>query len=182
VHVELGRNRISRILIRGIAVDNAAAAWPLLVLRVVVGAGFIAHGLAKLQSGPARFARLLDQIGTPFPVETAWMVTLLELCGGVALIFGAFVLLVSLPLIGSMLVAMFSVQWRYGYSSVNTIGLTDAGPVFGPPGYEINLLYVACLFLLVMLGPGAFSIDHLLARRRLRKELDSRSGSRDLKR
>jgi putative oxidoreductase len=67
------------------------------------------------------------------------------------------------PLIASMLVAMFSVQWRYGYSSVNTIGLTDAGPVFGPPGYEINLLYIACLFVLVMLGPGTLSIDYLLA-------------------
>jgi putative oxidoreductase len=131
-----------------------------------VGAGFIAHGLAKLHSGPDRFARLLDQIGAPFPIPTAWMVTLLELCGGIALILGVFVVLASLPLIGSMLVAMFSVQWRYGYSSVNTIGLTHAGPVFGPPGYEINLLYIACLVVLVMLGPGAFSIDSLIAKRR----------------
>jgi putative oxidoreductase len=65
----------------------------LLVLRTVVGVGFIAHGLAKLHSGPARFARLLDQIGAPFPLQTAWMVTLLELCGGLALILGAFVML-----------------------------------------------------------------------------------------
>jgi putative oxidoreductase len=175
--MKLTTNRISRFLGRGGVVDDAAAAWPLLVLRTVVGVGFLAHGLAKLHSGPARFARLLDQIGTPFPIETAWMVTLLELCGGVALILGAFVLLASLPLIASMLVAMFSVQWRYGYSSVNTIGLTHEGPVFGPPGYEINLLYVACLFVLVMLGPGTLSIDYLLARGRLRNTIHSRSSS-----
>jgi putative oxidoreductase len=170
-------NKMSRLLIRGIVVDDAAAAWPLLVLRAIVGVGFIAHGLAKLHSGPERFARLLDQIGAPFPLQTAWMVTLLELCGGIALILGAFVLLASVPLIASMLVAMFSVQWRYGYSSVKTIGLTDAGPVFGPPGYEINLLYIACLFVLVMLGPGTLSIDYLLARGRLWRAIHSRSRS-----
>jgi putative oxidoreductase len=175
VRVELGKRIMSQFVIRRIAMDEAAAAWPLLVLRVVVGVGFIAHGLAKWHSGPARFARLLAQIGTPFPIATAWMVTLLELCGGVALILGALVLLASVPLIGSMLVAMFSVQWRYGYSSVNTIGLTDAGPVFGPPGYEINLLYIACLVVLVVLGPGKLSIDHLLARGRLRWASHSRS-------
>jgi putative oxidoreductase len=175
--VELRTNKMSRLLIRGIAVDDAAAAWSLLVLRTVVGVGFIAHGLAKWHSGPAKFARLLDQIGAPLPLQTAWIVTLLELCGGIALILGAFVLLASVPLIASMLVAMFSVQWRYGYSSVNTIGLTDAGPVFGPPGYEINLLYIACLFVLVMLGPGTLSIDYLLARGRLWRAIHSRSRS-----
>lgn len=173
----LTSNSISRLLGRAVVLDNPSAAWPLLVLRTVVGVGFIAHGLAKLHSGPAGFARLLGQIGVPFPLETAWMVTLLELGGGVALILGAFVLLASLPLIASMLVAMFSVQWRYGYSSVKTIGLTNAGPVFGPPGYEINLLYIACLVVLVLLGPGMLSIDYLLARGRLRKAIHSRSRS-----
>ena len=175
--MKVTNSRISRLLGRAVAVDNPAAAWPLLVLRPVVGVGFIAHGLAKLHGGPAGFARLLSQIGAPFPLETAWMVTLLELFGGIALILGAFVVLASLPLIASMLVAMFSVQWQYGYSSVKTIGLTPAGPVFGPPGYEINLLYIACLVVLVVLGPGMLSIDYLLAGGRLRKAIHSRSRS-----
>ena len=51
----------------------------------------------------------------------------------------------SIPLIVSMLVALFTVQLRLGFSSVNTIGLRPAGPVFGPPGDEINLLYIAAL-------------------------------------
>ena len=64
------------------------------------------------------------------------------------------------------LVAMFTVHVRYGFSSINTIGLTPAGPVFGPPGYEINLLYIAGLLALALIGPGALSIDRWRARAR----------------
>lgn len=131
--------------------------WALLALRVVVGSGFIVHGLAKWNRGPANFGRLLHVIGVPAPVPTAWLVTLLEIFGGAAIVAGVLVALVSIPLIASMLVAMITVHWRYGFSSINTIGLTDAGPVFGPPGYEIDLLYIASLVVLARLGPGPFS-------------------------
>ena len=82
-----------------------------------------------------------------------------------ALLLGAFVALVSIPLIVSMLVAMLTVQLRYGFSSVNTIGLTPSGPVFGPPGYEINLLYIAALIALALTGPGPCSVDGWRSRR-----------------
>jgi putative oxidoreductase len=98
------------------------------------------------------------------------VVTLLELFGGLAVLAGAFVALVSLPLVISMLVAMLTVQLRYGFSSVNTIGLTDAGPVFGPPGYEINLLYIAGLLVLVLGGAGPLSVDQWLAHRTRRRK------------
>ena len=39
------------------------SAWTLLPLRLVVGVGFLLHGLAKLDRGPAKFALLLEQIG-----------------------------------------------------------------------------------------------------------------------
>lgn len=133
--------------------------WPLLALRLIVGYGFLAHGLAKWSRGPEHFGQLLQQIGVPLPATTAWTVTLLEVFGGLAILLGAFVALVSIPLIASMLVAMFTVQLRYGFSSVNTIGLTPNGPLFGPPGYEINLLYIACLIALAVLGPGPLSVD-----------------------
>jgi putative oxidoreductase len=76
---------------------------------------------------------------------------------------------VSIPLIITMLVAMFTVHLRYGFSSINTIGLTPDGPVFGPPGIEINLLYIAGMLALMFAGPGALSVDGWLARAR-RKE------------
>jgi putative oxidoreductase len=96
------------------------------------------------------------------------MVTLLEVFGGIAILTGAFVALVSIPLMVSMLVAMFTVHLKYGFSAINTIGLTRDGPAFGPPGYEVALLYVAGLLALVLGGPGSFSLDSWLARRRRR--------------
>jgi putative oxidoreductase len=140
--------------------------WVPLPLRLVIGYGFLAHGWAKLSRGPAGFAKLLDQIGAPLPEMTAWVATLLELLGGLAILVGAFVAVVSVPLIIMMLVAMFTVHLRYGFSSINTIGLTDDGPQFGPPGYEVNLLYIAGLLALILGGAGALSIDSLIARRR----------------
>jgi putative oxidoreductase len=140
--------------------------WAPIPLRLVIGYGFMAHGWAKWSRGPEEFAKLLEHIGVPVPQFTAWAVTLLELFGGLAILAGAFVAVASVPLVISMLVATFKVQLQYGFSSVNTIGLTDAGPVFGPPGYEVNLLYIAGLLVLTLGGPGPLSVDHWLERRR----------------
>ena len=143
---------------------NFSSRWTLLPLRLVIGAGFLAHGLAKWNRGPAKFGMLLQHTGVPFPIPTAWLVTGLEVFGGAALILGLLVTIVSIPLIVSMIVAIVTVQGHYGFSSVNTIGLTASGPLFGPPGYEINLLYIAGLLALGLSGPSALSIDRLLMR------------------
>ena len=140
--------------------------WAPLPLRVVIGYGFLAHGWAKLSRGPEGFARLLEQIGAPLPEVTAWVSTFIEILGGLAIVAGAFVVAVSIPLIVMMLVAMLTVHLRYGFSAINTIGLTADGPQLGPPGYEINLLYIAGLLALILGGAGPFSIDRLLARRK----------------
>jgi putative oxidoreductase len=65
----------------------------------------------------------------------------------------------------SMLVAMFTVNVRYGFSAIKTIGLNENGPVFGPPGYEINLLYIAGLLILVLAGAGPLSVDGWVRRK-----------------
>ena len=139
--------------------------WAPLPLRLIIGFGFMAHGWAKLSRGPSGFAKLLAQIGAPLPEATAWASTFVELLGGLAIFVGAFVEVVSVPLIVMMLVAMFTVHLKYGFSSVNTIGLTADGPKFGPPGYEVNLLYIAGLLSLILGGAGALSIDRLLSGR-----------------
>ena len=89
------------------------------------------HGWAKWNRGPAVFAELLKQAHVPLPLANAWLVTLLEIFGGLALLIGAFVTIVSVPLILSMLGAMFTVNIKYGFSVVNTIGLTP-GASIGP--------------------------------------------------
>jgi putative oxidoreductase len=140
--------------------------WVPLPLRMIIGLGFMAHGWAKLSRGPSGFAKLLAQIGAPLPEMTAWVSTFTEIVGGLAIFVGAFVEVASVPLIVMMLVAMFTVHLKYGFSSVNTIGLTEAGPKFGPPGYEINLLYIAGLVSLILGGAGALSVDRLRSRKR----------------
>jgi putative oxidoreductase len=137
--------------------------WVPLPLRLIIGFGFMAHGWAKLSRGPSSFAQLLAQIGAPFPEATAWLSTFTEILGGLAIFVGAFVEVVSVPLIVMMLVAMFTVHLKYGFSSINTIGLTEEGPRFVPPGYEVNLLYIAGLVSLILGGAGALSVDHLLS-------------------
>src|SRR5258708_29725433 len=92
-----------------------------LFLRLAIGFGFMAHGWAKLSRGPEGFEKLLIQIHAPFPHIMAWVSPLVELLGGFAIFAGIFVSLTAIPLICTMLMAMFSIQIHYGYSSVKTI-------------------------------------------------------------
>ena len=142
--------------------------WAPVPIRMIIGVGSMVHGWAKWSRGPAAFAELLKQAHVPLPLANAWLVTFLEIFGGLAILIGAFVAIVSIPLIVSMLGAMFTVNIHYGFSAVKTIGLTPEGPQFGPPGYEINLLYIAGLVALILAGAGPLSIDSLRKRRRQR--------------
>ena len=155
--------------------------WVPVPIRIILGVGFVVHGWAKWSRGPAVFAELLKQAHVPLPLANAWLVTLLEIFGGLALLIGAFVAIVSVPLIVSMLGAMFTVNIKYGFSAVNTIGLTAEGPQLGPPGYEINLLYIAGLLALILGGAGPLSIDALRSRRRQGRRGESvLGGTRDV--
>ena len=78
--------------------------------------------------------------------------------GGVAVLLGAFVPLASVPMAAVLLVAVFTVHLPYGFSSIKLMAVTSAGAVFGPPGYETDLLYLACLAALVAGGSGPLAI------------------------
>ena len=142
------------------------ARWAPIPLRLIVGYGFMEHGFAKLARGSDAFATILDAIGVPAPHFMAWSTILIEVIGGLAVILGAFVALVSLPMAAVLLVAMFTVHLPYGFSSIKLMAVTAAGAQFGPPGYETNLLYLACLAALVLGGSGPLSIDDLIRKRR----------------
>jgi len=139
--------------------------WVLLPIRLIIGFGFMAHGFAKLSRGPEGFARILQTVGVPAPSLAAWTTALVEFFGGLAIIAGAFVAFVSIPLIVVMLVAMFTIHLPYGFSAIKLMGMNASGPQFGTPGYEVNLLYLAGLLTLVLGGTGPFSVDRMLARR-----------------
>jgi putative oxidoreductase len=140
--------------------------WPLIPLRLIVGYGFMEHGFAKLAKGPDAFANILQTIGVPGSHLMAWATVLVEILGGLAVILGAFVTLASLPMAAVLLVAMFTVHLPYGFSSIKITAVTAAGAQFGPPGYEVDLLYLACLAALVLGGSGPLAIDDLIRKRR----------------
>ena len=69
-----------------------------------------------------------------------------------------------------MLTAMFGVHARYGFSSVKLKSVSATGAVFGPVGYEVNLLYVTALVALALRGSTPLSVDRWIEnRRRLRQ-------------
>jgi putative oxidoreductase len=150
--------------------------WAAVLLRLIVGFGFMEHGYTKLVNGPTAFVSILQALGVPAAHLMAWVTILVELLGGFAVFVGAFVPLISAPLIGVLVVAMLSVHLRYGFSSIKLIAITPMGAQFGPPGYECNLLYLACLAALVLIGSGPFSVDELLSRKRTSSH-DQRFGS-----
>jgi len=68
------------------------------------------------------------------------------------------------------------VHLPYGFSSIKLIAVTPTGAQFGPPGYECDLLYLAALVTLVMMGPGPLALDELvgIARHKVALEVDAR--------
>src|SRR3984885_8459445 len=140
------------------------ARWASIPLRLMVGYGFMQHGFAKLSKGPEAFAAILHAIGVPAPHLMAWLTILVEVFGGLAVLLGAFVPLASLPMAAVLLVAMFTVHLPYGFSSIKIMSVVSGRAQFGPPGYEVDLLYVACLAALVFGGSGPLAIDGYLRR------------------
>jgi putative oxidoreductase len=129
------------------------------------------HGYAKLVKGPEAFASILHALNVPASHLMAWLTILTELLGGFAVLIGALIPYFSVPMAAVLLVAMFSVHWQYGFSSIKLVAVTPEGAKFGPPGYECDLLYLACLITLVLGGPGPFSVDSFFSRsaKRLRR-------------
>jgi putative oxidoreductase len=133
--------------------------WAPVPLRLIIGYGFIVHGFAKLSRGPDTFAAVLDTLGIPLPHLFAWLTTLVELIGGAAVLIGAFVPFASVPMAIVLLMALLTVHLPYGFFSVKLVEVTAHGTKFGPVGYEVVLLYLACLATLVAGGAGALSVD-----------------------
>jgi putative oxidoreductase len=133
------------------------------VLRLTVGAVFIAHGAQKLfgvwgGGGPEGTAAYFSQVGLnpAYPLALAAGVT--ELMGGLMLIIGAYTLVASLALLVVMGVAVWKVHYMNGFF-LNWGLAPDQGH-----GFEFNLVLVGALVALMLTGAGAFSIDRRRAR------------------
>jgi len=126
------------------------SSYAMMPIRLILGFGFLYHGVTKFTGGIENTVGFFDSIGIPAAGLMAWVVALLEIFGGLALIAGAFVGVVSLLLIINMLVAMFTVHLPNGFNFMNQ-----------PPGAEVNLLYIAGLVALMLTGAGIMSVDEM---------------------
>lgn len=126
----------------------------LLFVRVYWGWQFWQSGWGKLQdvSKPIGF---FTELGIPFPVFNAWFISLLECFGGMLLIFGLASRLISIPLVIDMVVA-YIVADREALKSI----FSDPDKFYAAAPY--TLLFASLIVLLF--GPGAISLDYLIAR------------------
>ena len=124
-----------------------------LVLRVVLGVIFLAHGAQKLFSiGIGGVTQGFAQTGIPAPALMAPFISLLELLGGIALVVGVLTRLAALGLACDMLGAIAFVHFKNGF--------------FNPMGFEVPLLLLTCAVVIALVGAGRFSIDDAIGRRR----------------
>jgi len=134
------------------------ARWAPLPLRLIVGGGFIQHGVAKWIHGASHFADILQALNVPFPHLMAFLTIATEIFGGCAVLLGAFIPLAAIPMTIVLLVAIFTVHLPNGFSSIRLKSVTAGKAQFGPPGYECDLLYIAGILTLVLGGPGQFAL------------------------
>ncbi len=81
-----------------------------LAVRIVLGLIFVIAGFGKLMDGAQMFTGMLDGMGFPLAVVFAWLVTVIELVGGILLILGFWDKIVASLLAIIMLVALFMVH------------------------------------------------------------------------
>jgi putative oxidoreductase len=113
---------------------------------------------------------MLSQIGITHPTMTLWIISLTSVLGGVALLTGAWIRTVSVPLAINVAAVLFLIHVPSGFDFVKLNAVTPQGPQFGMPGYEVSLLYMAGFLSLYLSGAGAYSVDAAREGRRLNRQ------------
>jgi putative oxidoreductase len=125
-----------------------------LALRLALGVVMAFHGWDKIGDVEG-FAGFVDSLGVPAPTLMAYVVTYLELIGGIALILGLATRYVS---------ALFAIEMVFTIALVKIdVGLIS---VEGGAGAELDLLVLAIALSLLLTGAGSWSVDAAFTGRR----------------
>ncbi|QQG45892.1 MAG: DoxX family protein [Candidatus Niyogibacteria bacterium] len=114
-----------------------------LLLRLIVGLIFVAHGYPKLFGGFSQTVGFFESVGIKPAKFWVFVVGVVEFFGGIALIVGFATQLAALLIAIDMLVAIWKVKAKQGF-----VG-----------GYEFDLMLLVAALSLVLTGAGAYAID-----------------------
>lgn len=122
--------------------------YGLLPIRIMVGMVFIAHGIPKFYdtSGGYGFFQSIN-----LPPELFIPIALLEVIGGLAILFGILTRIASALFIIEMIGAIVTAKLSKGF-----VG-----------GYEFELLLISICLTLLILGPGKISIENYFLKREI---------------
>ena len=123
--------------------------WSTLLLRVVLGITFFVHGVVKFQGGIENTVGWFDSIG--IPGFMAYVVALIELVGGFALIIGFGTKIVSALLAIVMLGATIKVKLAVGFLGNGQMA-----------GYELDLALLVMAVFLAVNGSKMLSLDQVV--------------------
>lgn len=127
-------------------IKTETAPYAALLLRVTLGVLFLAHvGLKIFVFGLAGFVGYFASLG--LPAWLAYVVVVLELLGGLALILGIYAPWVALPLAVHLLATIVVVHGKAGWLFTNKGG-----------GWEFPALWAVALIVLFLLGDGAYAM------------------------
>lgn len=116
-----------------------------LLLRVALGLIFVVHGLSKFQGGIDNTAGWFQSIG--LPGFAAYLIALIELAGGIALVVGLGTRIVSGLFIAIMLGAIIKVKFAAGFLN----------------GFELELALMVMALYLAFNGSKMLSVDSKLS-------------------
>jgi len=132
--------------------NGSNQSWGLTILRLVDGIVFLAHAPQKVfVFGHGGVTGMLASIRIPLPSVMAVVLMAVEFLGGAALVLGLLTRWAAALIGFDMIVAILAVHLKGGF--------------FSPKGVEFPLTLLAACIALVMVGPGAASVDGALVKR-----------------
>ncbi|MCP3765010.1 DoxX family protein [Domibacillus sp. A3M-37] len=124
-----------------------------LILRIFLGITFFVHGLAKFQGGIENTAGFFESLG--LPGFTAYLVAIIELIGGLAMILGAGTRVIAILFAVILAVAIVKVKLAAGFLGNGQMA-----------GYEFDLALVVIAIYLAIAKKSLFAVDNVLFRSR----------------